>query len=582
MYPQEAKQKEDELTLSHVKHGFATEHKLSEEFGSARNCNVTANKVGAYFNAILAKKEELMTLPDSSGRKKQQINTKDNFWPVTARNKATLDNWFKDLAGTKPLSSLAKKAPSFNKKEEIFAMLCENQVTMQRAAWFVKLSSAYTVAVSEAKIKKRQMPDPATEWTGTLIKFMKDLIPKLQEHFHQGPLPEKPPASSGGLTPNPNMTPSSNTTPVPLTSPATDNAEGFSQQAQRTRDFPPTNSLSSNSQPGSIPPPPPQLSPQEEQKLAQKQWNYCVQLCKYMYEEGLLDKHEFLNWILDLLDKTKSQPQDDGILRIHLPLTLQYMSDFVQSERLSRRLAFQAAKKLSHLLNSMTDQQQHQPAQVQPPAPPAPPEVKIESEDIKKEGEERKTKEKEPEVTELMKTLLSQYNGVFNEFLHCPHHRDLVMMLSSILQIITIECPTALVWRGIGENRSSSVLVGSPLDYLSVAPSALPMPSRCELTNNEMRKKLHDAEESIKLRSRHAESRWCTDKWQNMAGNSSIKILNTLDALDRHYFDRVDTNNSLDTLYQKIFPPYQPSSNKDHANGESKENKNEYVSKRKF
>lgn len=29
-----------------------------------------------------------------------------------------------------------------------------------RAAWFIKLSSAYTVAISEAKIKKRQMPDP--------------------------------------------------------------------------------------------------------------------------------------------------------------------------------------------------------------------------------------------------------------------------------------------------------------------------------------------------------------------------------------------------------------------------------------
>lgn len=31
---------------------------------------------------------------------------------------------------------------------------------MPRAAWFIKLSSAYTVAVSEAKIKKRQLPDP--------------------------------------------------------------------------------------------------------------------------------------------------------------------------------------------------------------------------------------------------------------------------------------------------------------------------------------------------------------------------------------------------------------------------------------
>lgn len=39
--------------------------------------------------------------------------------------------------------------------------LCEYQVPMLRAAWFIKLSSAYTVAVSEAKIKKRQLPDPS-------------------------------------------------------------------------------------------------------------------------------------------------------------------------------------------------------------------------------------------------------------------------------------------------------------------------------------------------------------------------------------------------------------------------------------
>lgn len=53
------------------------------------------------------------------------------------------------------------QAPNFNKKEEIFILLCEFQVPVMRAAWFIKLSSAYTVAISEAKIKKRQLPDPS-------------------------------------------------------------------------------------------------------------------------------------------------------------------------------------------------------------------------------------------------------------------------------------------------------------------------------------------------------------------------------------------------------------------------------------
>lgn len=45
VYPQEPKQKEDELTSVNVKHGFPTTIHLNDEFGTARNCNVTASKV---------------------------------------------------------------------------------------------------------------------------------------------------------------------------------------------------------------------------------------------------------------------------------------------------------------------------------------------------------------------------------------------------------------------------------------------------------------------------------------------------------------------------------------------------------
>ncbi|KRK05325.1 uncharacterized protein Dyak_GE27657 [Drosophila yakuba] len=156
IYPQDAKQREDELTPTNVKHGFTTTPPLSDEFGTAHNSNVNASKVSAFFSGVLAKKEELMTLPDT-GRKKQQINCKDNFWPVSPRRKCTVDAWFKDLAGNKPLLSLAKRAPSFNKKEEIFITLCENQVNMQRATWFIKLSAAYTLSFTESKNKKRSI-----------------------------------------------------------------------------------------------------------------------------------------------------------------------------------------------------------------------------------------------------------------------------------------------------------------------------------------------------------------------------------------------------------------------------------------
>lgn len=63
-------------------------------------------------NAIVLKKEKLNTLGKDNkdnGRKRQQINIKENFWPVTARNKNAVDTWFKDLAASKPLNILSKK-----------------------------------------------------------------------------------------------------------------------------------------------------------------------------------------------------------------------------------------------------------------------------------------------------------------------------------------------------------------------------------------------------------------------------------------------------------------------------------------
>jgi mediator of RNA polymerase II transcription subunit 12 len=521
VYPQEIRQKEDELTSMNVKHGFATMPQLSEEFGTARNCNVTASKVGAYFNSILAKKEELLTLTDS-GRKKQHV--KDNFWPVTQRTKQTLDNWFKDLAGNKPLSSLAKKAPSFNKKEEIFAMLCENQVTMQRAAWFIKLSSAYTVAVSEAKIKKRQMPDPATEWTGTMIKFLKDLIPKLMEYYHIGPPIEKNSSSSIGASSNMGSTGGSSgsslTVPPPLASPAS----------------------------SSLMPLP--ANPQEEQKLALKQWTYCTQLCKYMFEEGLLDKQEFLSWILDLFDKLRTQPTEDGILKLYLPLALSYMQDIVQSERLSRKIAYLCAKKLSSLIYEMVNHL---------------------SLDVNTKVDQATSKPQENNNGKV----LNPFERALEEYMVCPQHRDTVIQLSCIIQVVTLDCPTALIWSGIGDNRPS-VLSGSPLDYLPVAPSQLPMPEKSPKSNAEYRIKLKIAEDNIKFRSQQAESRWCTDKWRTISGNSTVKLLTILDTLDSYFFDKMDVNNSLDTLYAKIFPQL-PEPPKD-GNLEGKDSKIEFVS----
>uniref|UniRef100_A0AAR5PM52 Mediator complex subunit Med12 domain-containing protein n=1 Tax=Dendroctonus ponderosae TaxID=77166 RepID=A0AAR5PM52_DENPD len=469
VYPQEPKQKEDELTSVNVKLGFPTMTHLNDEFGTAKNCNVTASKVGSYFNAIINRKEELSAMPDS-GRKRQQINPKDNFWPATIRTKNHIEAWFKDLAGNKPLMILSKRAPNFNKKEEIFMTLTEYQVPMMRAAWFIKLSSAYTVAVSEAKIKKRQMSDPTTEWTSTLLKFLKDQIPKLQEYYCQT---EKPPTNA------------------------------------------PLAALANN---------------ETEQKLALRFWTYCCRLLKYMYEEGLIDRQDVLTWIIELLEKhekPKNPSLDDGLLRLLLPLTLQYLDEFVQSELLSRRLCHFCAKKLNVMMNSVAE-----PSLITSP----PGEIKTEP----KEGEKDLKKETLP-VNPLQSNLA--------EYQNCQHHRDIVVELSTVVHTIILECPTALVWCPTGFGTQWH---GSPLDTLPISPSLLPLPARCD--TNSYLKQIKQAEAAIRDRSKRADGKWCTDKFQtSSAGTVTTRVLAALDALDRHRFDKMDSTNSLDTLYSKVF-----------------------------
>ncbi|XP_063890772.1 mediator of RNA polymerase II transcription subunit 12 isoform X1 [Helicoverpa armigera] len=599
VYPQEPRQKEDELTSTNVKHGFSTTPQSSDEFGTARNFNYSASKIGQFFSSILSKKEELNTLPDC-GRKRQQVNPKDNFWPATARTKAQIEAWFKDLAGSKPLSQLAKKAPNFNKKEEIFITLNEYQVSMPRAAWFIKLSSAYTVAVSEAKIKKRQLPDPTTEWTTTLIKFLKDQIPKLAEHYQSavpGNVSDKtPPSQSGQGTPSHNSSgnPPGSSTP--------------NSTVPNSMHSPGNSSTLGSLTPGG--------SESTDWRQALKLWNYCTRLAKYLLDEGLLDRHDFLTWIIELLDK---RAPDDGLLRLFLPLALQHMAEFTCCESLSRRLATSCAKKAAAICSVLSDttlRTLNQPAvftksversteQNGAPMSPAPndanadvkpniTQIKREPTPVENQGtpnpnhslgtpnpnhslgtpnpnhsmgtpnppqpmdvqvkEERASPARDIKTT-LTTVVAAAMNPVqvgFGEILNCAYHRDVIIQLATILQIICIECPTAMVWSGCG-----SSLQGSPLDLLPLPPSALPMPHMDTAITEEHRKLVYEAEQEISARSKKAESKWCTDKWQT---SSQARVLAVLEALDRHCFDRVDPNNNLDTLYKEVFANCPPPS----------------------
>uniref|UniRef100_A0A8C4MGC5 Mediator complex subunit 12 n=1 Tax=Equus asinus asinus TaxID=83772 RepID=A0A8C4MGC5_EQUAS len=270
VYPQDPKQKEDELTALNVKQGFNNQPAVSgDEHGSAKNVNFNPAKISSNFSSIIAEKLRCNTLPDT-GRRKPQVNQKDNFWLVTARSQSAINTWFTDLAGTKPLTQLAKKVPIFSKKEEVFGYLAKYTVPVMRAAWLIKMTCAYYAAITETKVKKRHVIDPFMEWTQIITKYLWEQLQKMAEYYRPGP------AGSGG----------------------------------------------SGSTIGPLP---------HDVEVAIRQWDYNEKLAMFMFQDGMLDRHEFLTWVLECFEKIR--PGEDELLKLLLPLLLRVRAKLREIEQ---------------------------------------------------------------------------------------------------------------------------------------------------------------------------------------------------------------------------------------------------------
>ncbi|XP_037089493.1 mediator of RNA polymerase II transcription subunit 12-like [Pollicipes pollicipes] len=348
---------------------------------------------------------------------------------------------------------LAKKVPIFNKKDEILSKLCDYSVPTVRACWLIKMSSAYYVAISETKNKsKRQLPDQTQEWTLTLERFLKEQLTRLEEHYSWTPQVGVFPAMSGSST--------------------------------------------------------------EEQKVAARHWQYGTQLAGVMYEQGLLDREPFLEWVLDVF---RARAHDDGLLKLVVPLLLQYVGEFTRSELLARKLAYYACKKLNQMVAEMDASGGRGQSPVfgqggQEAGAPPPPAQPVHS---------------NPLV------------AAFIRLVNCNFYESIVYGLGSVLQMILYKNPTALVWNNLGDGKSSplssSPLGGSPLDL-----------------NGEWRTRLRRVEDDVLERSRASDLRWSV---QTSTELTVGRVLAALDALDQHKWHRTDDTNNFDTLYARVFPP---------------------------
>ena len=88
---------------------------------------------------------------------------------------------------------------------------------------------------------------------------------------------------------------------------------------------------------------------QPEKSIYFKHWAYVAELAQVMYYQGLLDRQEWLQWVMDTVEKYKYP--DDPVQRLVLPLVLQYLPEFVRYELLSRKLSLHCAKKITYLVN---------------------------------------------------------------------------------------------------------------------------------------------------------------------------------------------------------------------------------------
>ncbi|XP_012937095.1 mediator of RNA polymerase II transcription subunit 12-like protein [Aplysia californica] len=468
VYPQDSKQKEDELNQQNVKQGFQLGTIVSDECGSEKGLDITLEKCSTFYNNLFKKRTDQNTLQDSKN-KKFQLPVKDNFWPA-ACSKVSTEAWFRDLAGNKPLASLSKKVPTFNKKEEIFSTLCENAVPHVRAAWFIKMTAAHNMGTQDSRNRRKLAVDQSMDWTQALTKYLKDQLQKIQDFYHGTSTPQATPFLLA-QAPNPS---------------------------------------------------------QVDLDLAMKNWNYCTRFANHMYEEGLFDRHEFLSWIIELPDKMKQV--DDVVLKLILAQLNTYSSDICKSVILARRLAHFCGKKIVHLIAEMDHMLGRTDPMVSSNGTPLTP-------------------------AQAINTTIQMCNPLINamaEFKECQSHRYIVLQLCALAQIITIKCPTAMVWNALGEGKSNIYLTGSPLDMFPCATSNLPMPPGSN--NSYIRSQLKIAEQQIIARGHAAEVHWSSDKCQQSAvGYVMSKVLEVLDILDQHNFDIVDGTYNMDSLYGKIF-----------------------------
>jgi mediator of RNA polymerase II transcription subunit 12 len=148
---------------------------------------------------------------------------------------------------------------------------------------------------------------------------------------------------------------------------------------------------------------------------------------------------------------------------------------------------------------------------------------------------------------------------LFDKIFENSVHKEQIVMFTSIVQAIELGSMQSLIWNDVGDGKSESPYNGSPLDFLPCPPSMLLYTYDYygvdKSTKKFIKNELEKAELCIKRRSFAVENKWTTTKLKLASiGIMQTKTLSLLDILDKHCYDLNDVSDTIETLYNKIFP----------------------------
>ncbi|VDK42731.1 unnamed protein product [Anisakis simplex] len=243
-----------------------------------------------------------------------------------------------------------------------------------------------------------------------------------------------------------------------------------------------------------------------------ERWPHFVCICKHAYEDGMIERQEFLMDLCDIFADRFLQRSDKPhfltLFRLFLTFFSQYTDQITQNLLLSRRCAFLVAKRLA--LNK---------------------------------------KEMEDGVGRVV-----DMNEMFDEMIQCQNQRSIILILCGMLYAILIDCPGALIWNNfqVAEGRPPPLLhnlCGSPLDVLPCSIECLPIPQGHG--NDKLSELIQLRVVEVKRRSRAVDNHWSINH-SHKAGfalivQTCLEILGALDAA------RLDQPRAIEKIYNQIF-----------------------------